>query len=88
MQQAQPWSCIFSFTGTDPIANANDKDTELLHDVLHLLENKNLHLMQFLQGNNSHSAAHRRISNHVTTSPTDAHCLVPNDKLHKQGIQD
>lgn len=85
MQIAQPGSCIFSFTGFDPIANASGKDTGLLYDVLHLLENKNLHLMQFLRGSNSHSAAHKRISNHVTTSPTDVHCLMPNDKLQKQG---
>lgn len=87
MQQAQPGSCIFSFASTDPIANAKGKDTGLLHDALYLLENKNLHLMQFLQGNNSnsHTAVHKRISNHVTASPTDVHCFVPNANLHKQG---
>lgn len=88
MQQAQPGSCIFSFASTDPIANAKGKDTGLLHDALYLLENKNLQLMQFLQGNNSnsHTAVHKRISNHVTASPTDVHCFVPNANLHKQGI--
>ncbi|XP_048766546.2 von Willebrand factor A domain-containing protein 7-like [Ostrea edulis] len=75
MKLAEQGSCIFFFTDTDV------KDLGLLSDVIELINNKSLHLLQFVIGNSStpHTANDAK-PHHMPRfafTPPNVHC-IPN----------